>query len=177
MNNEVYFFLGTLPAEHLESETQNKTHFFVHRVNNNEKFKFDVSVQIFNSLINDDLICSPDENVVIYEIYPTKTDVTFIQHIKASVVASISKEDLQKFLNELIIAERPELYLIKYNYDSDLYLSFIVDDATLLNYIIDMHLKIANVGEDILEDDKTNNYITINAINEGFTKKEIILEV
>ncbi len=124
-SQEIYIYLGN----------QTNTYFFIHTIYN-DKFTEEISHQIYNVLINDDMIISPDENVIIYEINKNnKVNIICIQHSSKKYSHQFYKNNLEEFFSVLISKERNDIYAIKYNYETKAYYSYYIDDIDIFKNI------------------------------------------
>ena len=117
---EQYIYLGQ----------QDSTLFFLHTIYNQDLFKDGISDQIYNCLVNDKFIESPDNNVIIYEINPSTytTDAICIQHSTKKEIVNFDEESLQDQLQRLVGLDRNyEIYIIAYDYEKNEYYSYLKD--------------------------------------------------
>ncbi len=114
-DSEIYLFLGTRLS----------THFFFHSIYN-KNFNDKISYQIYNTLINNEFITDPVENVIIYEFDLDKNIcyVICIYHFSNPKLKEFSKTSLEDLFQTLILTEREELYIIKYNYYDECYFTY-----------------------------------------------------
>ena len=125
-NNEIYIKLGKI----------NNTHYFIHTIRGSVKdnlFQKPISYEILNIMINDCLINSSDENVVIYEFSKKNTDIIYIFHknttttktILDDIVCKINLETtFENLINNLLSTDMPYLYVVKYDYEKKIYLTY-----------------------------------------------------
>lgn len=141
MESELYIYLGCCMD----------TYFFMHTVANEEKYKVEIGMQIYNCMINETMIKNKSSNVVVYDIYPDKVNALVIEYMIHYV--EYHKDDLGKILKILLEEKRPEEILVfKYHYESDMYET----------YEIPMDIKKYDINK--VEIDELNYSITFKQI-------------
>lgn len=124
-SSEIYIFLGL----------QQSTYFFSHFIAN-DNFKNEISSQIYNVLINDNQIISPDENVIIYDFNPKNNtcDIVCLTHmLNSNPNVKFYKDNLEDFYSNLISAQRTDLYVVEYDYEKKAYLNYMIDEPLQLD--------------------------------------------
>lgn len=133
--SELYLYMG---------KQQNVT-FFLHTVFDKDKFKPEISHQIYNCMIHDKFFTSADQSVIIFDLNPftNKNDVICIQHTNNNNILNFEKDNLQEQLQRLLKVDRyHEMLVISYNYDIGGYEFYTIDskiNGTNLT-IPDIHL-------------------------------------
>jgi hypothetical protein len=123
----------------------------MHTVANEEKYKVEIGMQIYNCMINETMIKNKSSNVVVYDIYPDKVNALVIEYMIHYV--EYHKDDLGKILKILLEEKRPEEILVfKYHYESDMYET----------YEIPMDIKKYDINK--VEIDELNYSITFKQI-------------
>jgi hypothetical protein len=124
---EQYIFFGD----------QDDTLFFLHTIYDYALFKDQrfggISNQLYNCLIHDKFIISPNKNVIIYEINLNKKiiNVISIQHEKG-IFVEFDKENLENQLIRLVNLERNhEIYVVLFNYKIGGFQTYIITDLYL----------------------------------------------
>ena len=113
-DSEQYIFLGK----------KGNTYFWLHSVINAE-FTEEISYQIYNAMINEKMIQSHSEEIVIYEFIKDKSPrVIIITHDKNKIETIYPDNVLKEVFEELTEADRSEMFVIRYNYIKKCYLSY-----------------------------------------------------
>jgi hypothetical protein len=119
-DGELYIYLGA----------QNNTFFFLHTIYNTEKFKQEMSYQIYNTLIHEKYIQSPNQNVIVFDVNKTDGTCTAVcmQHYEAEKKLLFRKENLERFFPALIKAKKKDLFFVKYDYNINGYLTYEIEN-------------------------------------------------
>jgi hypothetical protein len=99
----------------------NNNHFFYHIVLN-EEYKISDTYNIYNVLIDENIINNTNENVIIYDIYQDKSITPIItQHYENQHLSNFDMDDLLKVFNHLYDIEFENIYIIEYHINNKLY--------------------------------------------------------
>lgn len=130
---------------------QQSIYFFIHTITSDE-FNHDISGQIYNCMINETMITSPDKTVIIYDIGKDKTDVVVTQHEKIRKNFSIPNLEDQ-FIRLVNSTKKDEDKLIfSYEYDAGVFFTYEVPIDTDLSAIEQIKIN------------KVHNYLTIKPL-------------
>ena len=137
-NSELYIYLGK----------QLDAYFFIHTIHDSN-FNNEISYQIYNVMINEQMILNLNEIVIIYEFDPYNNicNVIRIQHLLNPYHIQIYKNNLEKNFLNLITAKRDDIFIIKYDYINKCYLSYEINNTDCLTNIFN---KFNEVNEDKL---------------------------
>ena len=108
--NEDFYWLGK----------QHTTHFFLHKISS-PNWTVEISLQIYNCLIHNKFITSPDENIVIYTINQNRICCIGISHTTSEINFKVSSKNLEEFFPTLVNTDRKDLIGIRYYYDNPRY--------------------------------------------------------
>jgi hypothetical protein len=102
--------------------------------------------------MKDRMISSNSSNVIIYEFYPRNNtcNLTCIQHSTKTQMSGFIKENLEEFFSMILekMKDSKYTYLIKYDYKTKEYLSYIIPDFPMALYPV--------ISEDKLEINNVN---------------------
>jgi hypothetical protein len=119
--NEIYIYIGSVSS----------THFFLHIVGS-ESFRFGISHNIMDVLIDDMAITNTDDVIVVYEVGRSgNMYCVCIRHNERGndVDTNLEKNELENILVELMGHEKDKMYVILYNYDTCTYTPCKSDDG------------------------------------------------
>lgn len=108
--SEIFTYLGYI----------NKTFIFNHTIAHETLYKTEIAMQIYNCLINEKMILDKSQSVLIFDIYPKKTNILVTEYGKHNV--EYNKNDLELIYTHLLCLKRNHPILVfKYLYDDDRY--------------------------------------------------------
>lgn len=124
--SEIYIYLGYAQS----------TYFYIHIVES-EKFTDSISSEIYNVMIKSEYIEHSEQNVIIYDFnsFTNKNKIIAIQHFLKDKHYDFGVEDLAEFLPKLLVAERNDLFAIKYNYVTTGYNIYNLDNFDFTKFI------------------------------------------
>jgi len=122
-NNEIYVWLGKML----------NTHFFMHTVSS-EQWSENISLGLYNCLIHNKFITSPDENVIIYTFNKINGQIKCIvvTHELAKEKIKLDAINLGDMLPVLLKHERSELVAVIYYYENPRYSLFEIADSKIM---------------------------------------------
>ena len=136
-DSEQYIFLGK----------KGNTYFWLHTVNSTN-FNEEISYQIYNVMINEKMIQSYSDDIVIFEFSLNKPPLgIIITHDKNELGTIYPVNELKKVFGYLTEADRSEMFVVKYDYTKKCYLSYEFPGNTINKINIDesIELDIVNV--------------------------------
>ena len=145
MSSELYIFLGF----------SNNTYFFIHTVKSKDKYKNDISFQIYNMLISETMIKNPNEVVMIYDVHEDKTNLIVTKHMNSKIDYIFGKDEIGDYLHKLLTSERNDTMIIEYDYNENVYKMY------EFGYDTNKHIN------------KSIEKVTINNVIKTITTKEI----
>jgi hypothetical protein len=114
-NSELFIHLGY----------NNNTHIFSHLIHNAQDYKPDISWQIYNNMIHNNLIKSYNDVVLIFDIYNDAVNVITLVHSKGKK-KEYSLYEVKKIYKRLI--NESKKLVIKYDYALKCYLTFYIEN-------------------------------------------------
>ncbi len=125
LESEQYIYLGYI----------NKHFFFSHVIYNKEKFNPETSYQIYNILINNQMIDSKEQCVIIYDLNKENdlSNVVSIKHNDSKKNTIFDKETLSNIYKELITSKKEQYLVFSFNYDIGAFYTYTGDIPDLLS--------------------------------------------